>query len=290
MPDFIIIIVLFFLFLSIAIYWQFGINFRIFARKQDQSRRNQLVTGAGIIFALSWVVYFVLNDFISPVFTGVLVVGAVIGLIDDIWEVPLILQLAAHLVLFTVLFSDMNLLSLLSIEKLIFTLIASLLVLLIISKHDGANGLMAASSLTFFATISFLAPAYRTLNVSNPIIYILLGLLAFGWFNFRPKALVFMGASGRIALGYLMVFFMLDLFQKDGNLASLSDLRYLLLFALVSVDYLQAVVRSWLSPNYSNTLPTGYAFLKEKQLPFYVAPLTYAILQALINYLVIAGN
>jgi hypothetical protein len=285
------------LFLLNLIYLQFGTHYKIFARKQDQSRRNRIVTGAGVLFTIAWLLFFLFNDFILPIFLIVLFIATLMGLIDDIWEVPMLLQIVVHLILFTLIFSELQLLKTLTANKLIVGILLSLFFFLVLSKHDGINGLLPSSALLFFATIVFVQPAFKSIGENNPVLYIVFALLAYSWYNFKPTAQMFMGAAGRIALSYLILFFMLHLLfgipMQALNLVAVEPTKpafqpvYLLLVAVMVTDFLQAFIRNRMAGKFLKELPFFYTTLKEKNLSVYTIALIYIGLQLIVNVVVV---
>ena len=285
-------------FLLHLIYLQIGSNLKIYARKQDQSRRGQSVTGAGILFALAWEVFFFLNEFVWPVFMMVLLMATIIGFIDDVWEVPIFIQILGHGILFFLLLNDLGISNAYPLYVLVLSILFSLGFLLVISKHDGSNGLLLSTSMVFFLTLPFLFPNAKTLEQNNPVIYIIFVLLSFGWFNFREKAQLFMGAAGRIAITYLIIFFLLHvLFGADINMMSSGSAeiktlgefkpQLLLLFSVPLLDVIQAFIKNLISGKYFQQLPLIYSYLKQKNYPFYAIALIYVILQGIVNMAVI---
>jgi UDP-GlcNAc:undecaprenyl-phosphate GlcNAc-1-phosphate transferase len=283
------------LFLLNLIYLQFGTHFKIFAKKQDQSRRNRLVTGAGIVFLFAWALFLAFNDFKSPLFLLILFVAAIIGLIDDIWEVPLILQFAVHIILITLLFKELQLINQLPAYQIIFIIVLALLFLLVVAKHDAVNGLLTTSALVFFMSTAFVLPGTLSLDVTNPILYITFSLLAFGWFNFKQKADLFMGAAGRATLAYLMVYFMLQMAfsitTANVNAAEPAAVvfmpQFLLFVVVMVVDFMQALIRNKIAGKPFSQLPFLYVTLKEKQVSFLAITMLYGAVQLLVNLVVV---
>jgi UDP-GlcNAc:undecaprenyl-phosphate GlcNAc-1-phosphate transferase len=283
------------LFLLNLIYLQFGTHFKIFAKKQDQSRRNRLVTGAGIVFLFAWVLFLAFNDFKSLLFLFILFVAAVTGFIDDIWEVPLILQLVVHIILFTLLFKELQLTNLLPTYQIIFIIILALLFLLVVAKHDAVNGLLTTSALVFFMSTAFVLPGTMSLDVTNPILYIIFALLAFGWFNFKQKADLFMGAAGRATLAYLMFYFMLQtafsITTTTVDAAEPAAVVFMPQFSLfvvvMVVDFMQALIRNKIAGKPFSQLPFLYVTLMEKQVSFLAITMLYGAVQLLVNIVVV---
>jgi hypothetical protein len=285
------------LFLLNHIYLDFAFKNKIYTRKQKYSRRDRVVTGAGIIFSMAWLLYFVLNDFVLPIFFVVLLVGTFMGLVDDIREVPLPVQIVVHLILFTLIFFELQLLKTLTADKLFVGILLSLFFFLVLSKHDGINGLLPSSALLFFATIVFVQPAFKSIGENNPVLYIVFALLAYSWYNFKPTAQMFMGSAGRIALSYLILFFMLHLVfgLQTGVLDLLSveptkptfQPAYLLFVAVMGIDFLQAFFRNRMAGKSFKELPFFYTILKEKNLSVYSIALIYIGLQLIVNVVVV---
>ena len=110
-----------------------------------------------------------------------------------------------------------------------------------------------------------------------------------------------MGGAGRIALTYLMLFLMLHLVfgiplhtiaaeNTQSNTVVLFKPVYLLLFAVFAFDFLQAIVRNLVAKKPINQLPFLYTHLKERQLPVYAIVFIYALMQILINVVVVLNN
>lgn len=283
------------LFLLNLIYLQFGTHFKIFAKKQDQSRRNRLVTGAGITFLFAWALFVAFNDFKDPLFLFILFVAAVTGFIDDIWEVPLILQLVVHIILFTLLFKELQLTNQLPAYQIILIISLSLLFLLVVAKHDAVNGLLTTSALVFFLSTAFVIPGALSIDISNPILYLIFALLAFAWFNFKKKADLFMGAAGRSTLTYLMVYFLLQMvFSLPGTNADVTEPsavvykpQYSLFVLVMVVDFIQAIIRNTIAGKPFSQLPFMYVALKEKQVSFMGIAMIYGLVQLLVNIVVV---
>ena len=283
------------LFLLNLIYLQFGTHYKIFARKQDQSRRTKIVTGAGIVFIFSWALYFAFNDFLQPLVLLILFFAAFIGLIDDIWEVPIFLQLVIHIILFTLLFKYLQLFIFLPLYQLLIIYLLSLGLLLVVARHDGINGLLTSSALVFFGSSIFILPGMQSFDISNPIIYIIFALLAFGWFNFKSKVQLFMGAAGRITLTYLFLLFLFHLvfslpFNRstpDELQANLFKPQYLLFVMVMVADFIQAIIRSTIAGKPFSQLPLMYVALKEKQVSFIGIACIYGVAQLIVNIVVV---
>jgi hypothetical protein len=283
------------LFLLNLIYLQIGTHYKIFARNQDQSRRNRIVTGSGIVFLASWVLYFAFNDFTQPFLLFILFGAAVIGFIDDILEVPFFLQLVIHFILFSLLLNQLDFISTLPAFVMIFIIILGLSYMLVVSKHDGMNGLLTSSALVFFGTVIFVLPGMQSISITNPLLYVIFALLAFSSFNFKSKAQLFMGAAGRILLSYLILLFLLHMvfslpfisYTADEVQENLIKPQYLLFVVVMVVDFIQALIRNKIAGKPFSQLPFLYVTLKEKQVSFLAITMLYGAVQLLVNIVVV---
>jgi hypothetical protein len=123
---------------------------------------------------------------------------------------------------------------------------------------DGINGMTGLYMLAIFVPMLMM----RTGNpFENPIAYIIMSILVFGFFNFRTKARFFAGDVGSVSMAYIVIFFILgfmfhrwqvverNLIIKPSGYTDFS-LRYLLLLCLYGVDTILTLVhRIYLKEN-----------------------------------------
>jgi hypothetical protein len=166
---------------------------------------------------------------------------------------------------------------------------------LIVAKHDAVNGLLTTSALVFFSSTAFVLPGTLSLDVSNPILYIIFALFAFGWFNFKQKADLFMGAAGRATLAYLMVYFLLQMafsittanVDAAEPAAVVFKPQFLFFVLVILFDFIQAIIRNTIASKPFSQLPLMYATLKEKQISFIGIAIIYGVVQLLVNIVVV---
>ena len=222
------------------------------------SHTKPTIRGGGIVFPVAWVVYFSLNGFPFPFFTCGLILLAVISFADDIKPVSNKLRLAFHLLAFSLCFYELGLFSILPIWFLMIVYIISIGCLNAINFMDGINGMTGLYMLAIFVPMLMM----RTGNpFENPIAYIIMSILVFGFFNFRTKARFFAGDVGSVSMAYIVIFFILgfmfhrwqvverNLIIKPSGYTDFS-LRYLLLLCLYGVDTILTLVhRIYLKEN-----------------------------------------
>jgi hypothetical protein len=243
-------------------------------------------------------IYFALNDFVLPAFMLILFLSVLLGFLDDTVGVPFILQAALHIVFFVYLIINLGLTQYFTPYQLFVGVLFCLTFLIIVSRHDQMNGLLASSALVFFLSLIFTYPPVQNLDSSNPIIFIILTFFSFGWYNFKQKAELFWGTSGRNGIAYLMLFFGLQLIigkyflqaTRSNDVAQSFQLKpqYLLFFLVISLDFVQSVFRKYTSKAKQGQLPLFFVNLLNKNYPFWTIILIYCALQGLINFALIA--
>ncbi len=126
------------------------------------------------------------------------------------------------------------------------TVFAAVGVINSVNMADGLDGL--AASLVLITIIALAVIAWSGGNAQAIVVLGLLGaaILAFLWFNLRlgERALVFMGDAGSLFLGFVLVWFLVDLSQGEQRL--MAPVTALWLFALPLFDTISIMGRRML--------------------------------------------
>ncbi|NQW43162.1 MAG: hypothetical protein HQ463_06990 [Bacteroidetes bacterium] len=259
------------------------------------SHRARTITAFGIFILWGLMTYciffpFVLKDF----FIIGLIMMCTISFIDDIVFVKhfirLIFQIFALILLAIELPFDY-----ISAEKwpiIIACVIFGIGVLNAFNFMDGINGMLGLNSLVIL--LSFWWLNNHSVDMQGNIVRftspeflytIIVGLLAFLFFNLRPKAKVFAGDVGSIGIAFIIFYLMMSLIFKTGNYA------YLLLFSLIGVDAGLTVIYKLILKENIFVPHRDFLFKKlvhvgkEKHIKI---SLIYAVFQAFISIIVIA--
>jgi len=206
------------------LYFSIAKHFHVVDRPNERSSHHRVVLlGAGIIFFFATMVYAFLPmawGVASPIFNVVsgevpfwaMAVGvtalAVVSYVDDLRGIPswlrLIVQMGAVLFTFWVAVSSLQ------IWQVVLLVVVFVGILNVYNFMDGINGMLAAYSFVVVGTFGYL-----DLFVSDGqfvdirfIATILIAIVVFGFFNFRPKARCFSGDVGSIVMGFIVLFLM----------------------------------------------------------------------------------
>ncbi|MCG1036550.1 MraY family glycosyltransferase [Polaribacter sargassicola] len=219
----------FFILVIIAIlsfvYLKLAIKFKIIDKPNKRSSHTKItVRGGGIIFPIAILLFSLLNDFSYPYFTIGVVLISIVSFLDDIYtlssKVRFPFQLLAVLLILVELALPFS-----PIYLYVFYILFGVGVVNMFNFMDGINGITGLYTISVLLGFYFINEI-EALVAPDLIIYSLISLIVFGFYNFRKKALFFAGDIGSITLGVL-VFFLLILFTYK--------LSSPLIFALVIV-------------------------------------------------------
>jgi UDP-GlcNAc:undecaprenyl-phosphate GlcNAc-1-phosphate transferase len=224
------------LFLLELVYFKIADHYNIIDKPNERSSHTRItLRGGGIIFYLGALIYFVWSGFQYPWFFLGLTLMTVVSFADDVMTLSNKVRLLVH-------FSSVLLMA---YELQIFDLpwyylvIAFIIIVGVINAYnfmDGINGITACYSL---AVGSLLMVENYKLNFIDQdlLIFSILGILVFAFFNFRTKAKCFAGDVGSVSIAFILLFALGALILKTGNFI------YILFLAVYGIDSIWTIVR-----------------------------------------------
>jgi UDP-N-acetylmuramyl pentapeptide phosphotransferase/UDP-N-acetylglucosamine-1-phosphate transferase len=199
------ILVIGLLIIASYVYLKLAIKFKIIDKPNQRSSHTKItVRGGGIVFTIAMILFSFLNDYQYPyLLLGVLLIS-IVSFLDDIFTLSSKIRfpfqfLAVFLVLFQVgvAFNPFLLF-------LLFFFVG-VGIINMFNFMDGINGLTGMYSLVVLSGFYFINFNESILN-PELILFTVLSVLVFGFFNFRKNALFFAGDIGSIAIGMLVFF------------------------------------------------------------------------------------
>jgi UDP-GlcNAc:undecaprenyl-phosphate GlcNAc-1-phosphate transferase len=229
-------IVFIILFLLELAYFKVADRYNIIDKPNERSSHTQItLRGGGIIFYIAALLYFIYSGFQYPWFILGLTLMTVVSFADDVLTLSNKVRLFVHFI--SVL--------LMAYELQIFTfpwyylVIAFIIIVGVINAYnfmDGINGITASYS--FAVGTLLLVENYRLNFIDQDLlIFSILGILVFTFFNFRTKAKCFAGDVGSVAIAFILLFAMGKLILQTGNFI------YFLFLAIYGVDSIWTIVR-----------------------------------------------
>lgn len=277
------ILVLVILFLLEILYFRIADHFNIIDKPNERSSHTNItLRGGGIIFYLGVLIYFVLSGFQYPWFFIGLTLMTVVSFMDDIYTLSNRIRLCIHFVSVVLMAAQLELFSM----PWYFLLIMFIVVVGVINAYnfmDGINGITVCYSL---AVSTLLIMVNRDLNfVDNELlIFTVLSLLVFAFFNFRTRAKCFAGDVGSVAIAFILLFVIGLLIFKTQNFI------YILFLVVYGIDTVWTILRRlYLKENIFDAHRSHlYQFLgNEAGYDKLIISFSYGLIQLFIGILVI---
>ncbi|MEQ8880631.1 MAG: UDP-GlcNAc--UDP-phosphate GlcNAc-1-phosphate transferase [Cyclobacteriaceae bacterium] len=296
-----------FIFLSLLMlaYLRLADHFNIIDRPNERSSHTRVtIRGGGIIFVVAVVIWWFLHGFQMPwFFTGFLLIS-VVSFIDDLGHVPnrvrIVTQFLAVVLLLLELSSTnsfplvgalTNQTSMVGVSTdhnlSVLLLLLSLPVILgFINAYnfmDGINGITVVNSLFTIGTIAYLNHTMAWID-PDLLSYSMIGLLIFGFFNFRRKAACFAGDVGAVSMAFLITLLMVMLIMQTGNF------YYLALVFVYGIDSVGTIIERLIKRENIFEAHRSHLYqlmANQSGMPHLVVSSIYGLIQLAVNVLII---
>ncbi|WP_298881787.1 UDP-GlcNAc--UDP-phosphate GlcNAc-1-phosphate transferase [uncultured Polaribacter sp.] len=266
------------------IYLKLAVKFKIIDKPNQRSSHTKItVRGGGIIFSIAILLFFLMNNYQYPYFVlGVLIIS-IVSFLDDIYTLSSSIRFPFQLIaIFLILFQVALPFS--PIYVFLSYLIIGVGLINMFNFMDGINGITGIFSLSSLFGFYLININEQIVN-DDLILYTVISLIIFGFYNFRKKALFFAGDIGSIAIGMLM-FFVGMLFTLK-----LSSPLILLLVIVYGADAGCTLLYRKFFTNESVLDPHRHHIYQKLvdvyKLPHLTVSIIYGVLQIIINYIVI---
>lgn len=222
------------------IYFRVADKYKLIGNQKDSS--SPLIAGrreGGIVFLLSIVIWGLMMLFqgneiekYPPFLCGLLLVAGV-SFWSDIRSVPDSVRIAVQFIAMGLMFWTMDVMHWDLWWKLLVALILFVGSMNVINMMDGINGITAGYSLVVLLSLFLLNNQFDKPFILDSLLGVsILGVLIFGFYNFRPggKAKVFAGSVGSVGIAFIILFGMGKL------LAQTSDLTWMVFLVVYGID------------------------------------------------------
>jgi UDP-N-acetylmuramyl pentapeptide phosphotransferase/UDP-N-acetylglucosamine-1-phosphate transferase len=278
-PYFFIGILLFFVELG---YFRIAINNNIVDQPNHRSSHERItIRGGGIVFPIAIFLQALFTDFDYPLFSIGLFLISAISFYDDLRPLSNKIRILVHLIAVSLLFAQADLLT----YTVWIIIPAYILVIGTINAYnfmDGINGITGAYSLITILSL-YLINKDNSFVQSEWLIITALSLLVFNFFNFRKKAKCFAGDVGSVSMAFIIIFFLLQLILKTG------DLKYIGFLLVYGIDSISTILfRLIRKENIFEAHRTHfYQYLTNvKSWPHLMVSALYMIAQLIVNLLI----
>ncbi|MDF2515197.1 MAG: UDP-GlcNAc:UDP-phosphate GlcNAc-phosphate transferase [Sphingobacterium sp.] len=230
------IFTLIFLFALAFLYLNIADRFNIIDKPNERSSHTKVtIRGAGIIFYVAAMIYFVKNDFEYPWFFLGLTLLTYISFLDDIRGVHPSARLTVHFTSVLLMVYEFGVVDY-PWYYLVLAFVFSIGVINAYNFMDGINGMTAFCTLVMGGLLLYVNTKINYIE-QDFLIYTLLGVVVFGFFNFRKKAACFAGDVGPAVLSFMLLFALGKLILKTG------DFTYILFLGVYGIEIGWSVAR-----------------------------------------------
>jgi UDP-N-acetylmuramyl pentapeptide phosphotransferase/UDP-N-acetylglucosamine-1-phosphate transferase len=223
------------LLLTEIFYFQVANHFKIIDKPNIRSSHNMIVLrGGGIIFPIGMILYFSFFGIVYPWFLIGLLIVCTVSFWDDIKNLPESLRLIMQILAITILLHELKLLNLQYLWIIPLLLVIFVGILNVYNFMDGINGLTGSYSVSVLVPLIILNRSMNFIDM-NYLIFIILALLVFLFFNFRTRAICFAGDVGSIGIAFIIIFALGKLILKT------HDITYIVLLLVYGIDSLLTI-------------------------------------------------
>ena len=264
-------------------YFKIANHFNIIDKPNERSSHNYVtIRGGGIVFPVATMLWFLMFGFNQPWLVLVLLLLATVSFLDDVITLSSKIRILIHFVAVTILFWQLGVFGL-SMYMVVLAYLFTIGWINAFNFMDGINGITALYG--FVALISFAWINHSIGFVSQDlIIFLIISVLIFSFFNARSRAKTFAGDVGSVSMAFLLVWLMISLMIKTGRL------EYILFFAIYGMDSVFTILfRLWRRENIFIAHRTHlFQFLSnELKWPHVLVSGIYGLVQVVINIVTI---
>lgn len=230
------LLVLIALFVLELLYFKVADRFNIIDKPNERSSHSSItLRGGGLVFYFGALIYFIYSGCEYPWFFLGLTLMTIVSFLDDIFTLSNKIRLLIHFSSVLLMAYQLDLFDM----PWYYLIIGFIVVVGVINAYnfmDGINGITACYSLAVGGLLMMVNQQQHFI-AQDLLIFSLLGVLVFTFFNFRTKAKCFAGDVGSVAIAYILLFALGLLILTTGNLI------YILFLAVYGVDAVWTIVR-----------------------------------------------
>ncbi len=289
------LIIFILLIISELIYISIARRFNIGNEVTPRSSHKEFkVSGGGIIFSISLILFYVLYHGSVPDTYHLMLNGtfilALISFYDDVKNSAPWLRLTIHTIVVALLFKQILFNG--YYDAFLLLLICGVGFINAFNFMDGINGILSGYS--FVTLISLLCYSYHTHILlvdffQSFIIVLIIATIVFGFFNFRKNAICFSGDVGSIVMGFFILYLVSEFILSTG---SASIVIFLIIYAIDTVFTIFQRLFAGENIFQSHRLHLYQILVNQCNISHYKIALTYSITQLVINigYLLISDD
>lgn len=251
---------------------------------QRSSHQHLPIRGMGIALIPLFCAFYVFHSHQYFLASG-LIIASITGYLDDLKNLKRRIRLPLYLASLVLALVDIQLLLQIEWYWLLVSIVVSLGVINAYNFMDGINGITGLYSIVFFGTIAYINSKYQiTEDIGSLSLAMVIFFIVFGWFNYKKQAKAFLGDSGSVAVGLLVVFLLI----KVG--IYLKEWKIIIFLSVYGVDSVATIILRLLRKENIFEAHRSHLYqnlVNEKKWSHLQVAMLYAFCQLIINGLAI---
>lgn len=213
-----------------VIYIRLAKYYKVFDLPNERSMHESItIRGGGVIYVIACFTYLSFNPNFEDYyfFIGLLVISCV-GFLDDLYNLKATYKFIAQLICLTLLFFQLN--DFTSYVLYVLFILIGVGIVNMYNFMDGINGITGLYSLVTLTTLYFINQTIISFIDQEFILFVILSVLVFLFFNFRINAICFGGDVGSLSIAFIICYLLLK--AIIGN----NDIKYIFLLSIYGID------------------------------------------------------
>lgn len=199
-------------------YFKIASKYNIVDRPSERgSSKAVTLRGGGIVFPFVVLVYFIYSGFAYPWFIVGLLMISCISFYDDVSSLSPRIRLLVHFISMLLMFQQLGLLALSFWWVIPIMLFVCAGAINVFNFMDGVNGITGGYAIVVLMALLYVNRHVVEFVDPNFILFSLISVLVFCFFNFRKRAKCFAGDVGAVSIAFIILFFTCKLVLLTNN-------------------------------------------------------------------------
>lgn len=272
------------LFVAFKMYFNVARKYNIVDLPNHRTMHDSAtIRGGGIVLFLAMTLYSLFIPHPGFFFiVGISIVG-ITGFLDDLYNLSGKVRFPLQVISILCILAELQLFGI-GLLLLFTVIIIATGTLNAYNFMDGINGMTAGYSVVIVSTLIYVNNFIFFFISNEVLIYFLLALLVFSFYNFRKKAICFAGDVGSLTIAFIVVYLIINLIQTSNQYG------FILFLTLYGLDTVFTIIQRIIRKENifdAHRLHLFQVIVSKTKMPHLSMSMIYIIIQVVINILVL---
>lgn len=272
------------LFAASLIYFKVARRYKIVDHPNHRTmHEGATIRGGGIVILFAVALFSLFFTDPGYYFIAGMTILGITGFLDDLVNLPGKVRFPLQVLSIVLILVELNLTSL-SIFWLFLIVVLATGTLNAFNFMDGINGMTGGYGLVTVISLIYVNNYVSSFITNDFLLFFLLSLLIFDFYNFRKKAVCFAGDVGSLTVAYIIVYLIIKLAFETQQFV------FVLFLTLYGIDTIFTIIQRILKRENifeAHRLHFFQVVVSKTGMPHLRMSLIYMVIQAIINLLVI---